>query len=111
MTVRTIKFGTKKEFILLEQMLRTPAKCIFKKGDLVKFSEIGKRNLSYRRVNNRRLIAVVEGFSRTWDWCIRVRWIMGYPKPIKNVERYAWVFFDFAEEHVTERTLEELGRR
>ena len=89
---RTIRFGTKKEFNLLTQMFRTPAKCIFRKGDLVKFSNIAKKRLNQRRVKGK-----IVGYSTKYEWCVRVQWIEGHPKPIKNVERYAWPFFDFAD--------------
>jgi len=37
----------------------------------------------------RRQVGKIVGYSYKYPWCVRVKWIKGIPKPIKNVETIA----------------------
>jgi len=80
---------------LLSRMTKTPAKCIFRKGDKVVLSEIGKQWIKYQKWQlARRKVGITKGFSRRLPWCVTVHWIEGDP-PITVEESLAWPFLDF----------------
>ena len=88
-------------FEITKNMAKTPAHCIFQKGDLVKLSRIGKCRLYFRKdARRRRKIAKVIGFSKKYPHVVRVKWIEAendWEAPVQVPEKYAWYFLDFAD--------------
>lgn len=85
-------------YLLTNKMIKTPAKCIFRKGDKVILNEIGKIWIKFSKIElMRRKVGVVVGYSRRFPWCVNVKWIEGEDDipPLKNAEGIAWPFLDF----------------